>query len=190
MRHAIVLAATLAAFAFSLAMIRDLVGAGSPWFGVMLMMCVLGTAAMARPIFLPAVPAPLHAIRAWERRPGVYRRLFVPTFGALLRRSPLRYLNTDVYLRGDAASAPAVIAQVEAAEAAHWLAGLVLLPYLVIAVQGHRWGTLLALAAVEAAANVYPILHLRWTRGRLEAVLGRRQQKGRPKPPGIVIRPA
>jgi hypothetical protein len=185
-----ILVFSVAAFAFSLAMVRGLVGVASPWFGLLLMMCVLGTAAMARPLFLPRMPPPLRRIRAWERQPGNYRRLLVPAFGSLLRRSPLRYLNSDVYLASRTRDAGAVRAQVEAAEAAHLWAGLVLLPYVVHAALERRWGAAAALAAVEVAANLYPILHLRWTRLRLDGALGRRQQKGRPQPPPVETRPA
>jgi hypothetical protein len=185
-----ILAATLAAFAFSLEMIRRVVGAASPWFGLQLMLCVLGVVAMARPLFLPRVPGPLRTTRPWERHPAHYRRLLVPAFGALLRRTPLRYLNIEVYLHAAAGDGYAVRAQVEAAEAAHWLAGLVLLPYLALAAMERRWGALAVLAAVQVVGNLYPILHLRWTRLRLDAALERRQQRGRPKPPLVDTRPA
>jgi len=168
-------AVAVCAFAFSLHMLRREVGLVSPWFGLLLMLCVLGTFALARPVFLPRMPPPFRSIRAWERGPAAYRGLRVPAFGELLKRPPLRYLNPDVHLRRHRGDVTAVHAQLEAAEAAHFWAAWVLVPYVVVAAVERRWVALAALLAVEIAMNAYPILHLRLTRARVAAVLRRRR---------------
>ncbi|MCU0252792.1 MAG: hypothetical protein MUE61_21585, partial [Vicinamibacterales bacterium] len=70
----------------------------SPWFVFVAMVCVLGLAFVAQPIVMIRMPGPLRAIRTWEARGRVYRALGVPAYGRLLRRTPLRLFNVDVYL--------------------------------------------------------------------------------------------
>lgn len=118
-------------------------------------------------------------IRPWERGSGLYRRLGVSSFGGLLRRTPLRFLNPNVYLRRHGGETAAVEAQAEAAEAAHFWAALVLIPYMCVAIQAARWGALFALLAVEVLGNIYPMLHLRLTRARIEALVHRRDVRAR-----------
>lgn len=167
-----VLAIALAAFAFSLHLVRREIGLASPWFGLLLMFCVLGAFALARPVFVPRMPSPLRAIRGWE--PAADRLLRVSELGGLLKRPPLRYLNPDVHLKRQQGDARAVNAQVEGAEAAHFWAAWVLVPYIADAAVGRRWGALAALLATEIAMNAYPILHLRLTRARIDGLLLRR----------------
>ena len=163
-----VLICMTAAFAFSLVMFQRAVGYASPWFGLMAMFDVLGTVAMMRPIFLLKLPGFLRKTYAWEAK-GI---LGVRAFGALLRGTLLRYLNTLVYL-SRAHDIAAVIAQIEAAELAHYLAVIVLTPYIVLAYRDHSWSAAACLTAVQIGVNVYPILHLRWTRIRLGNVAAR-----------------
>jgi hypothetical protein len=168
------LAIAVGAFALSLDLLRREVGLASPWFGLLLMLCVLGTFGLARPVFLPRMPPPFRSIRSWERGPAAYRGLRVHAFGELLKRPPLRYLNPDVHLRRHRGDVAAVHAQLEAAEAAHFWAAWVLVPYVVDAALERHWLALSALLAVEIAMNAYPILHLRLTRARVGEVLRRR----------------
>jgi Glycosyl-4,4'-diaponeurosporenoate acyltransferase len=163
-RDWIVLIVMVAAFVFSLAMIRRMVGYASPWFGLMLMFDVLGTVAMARPLYLPRLPGFLRTTYAWET--ASCKALGVRAFGSLLRGTILRYLNPMVYL-GRLHDVGAVFAQIESAEVAHYLAAIVLLPYIVLACRDGQWIALALLVAAQLAFNVYPILHLRWTRIRL-----------------------
>jgi hypothetical protein len=166
LRDAVVLAAVIAAFAFSLALLVQATGFTSPWFGVVLMLDALGVIAFARPLFLLKLPRFLRELPVSGRRMGLYEALLVPQFGSVLRRTPLRYLNPMVYLGRDA-DPSRVIAQATSAEAAHYLAIPVLIPYIVHACTRRQWGTVAALVAVEMGSNVYPILHLRLTRLRL-----------------------
>ena len=168
------------AFAFSLLQFGRFFGFRSPWFALDVMLCFLGLVAMARPFYLLPLPRRLGVLQAWETDGRLYRKLGVPQFGTLLRRTPLRFLNRDVYLAASDAARAAVPAQLETAEAAHWGAALLLLPYLLYLVKINWWSALLGMMAVQVFGNVYPILHLRWVRCRLERVANRRSQKPAP----------
>lgn len=170
----VIFMAMVAAFAFALLMLRQVLGVASPWFGLVLMFIATGVVAMVRPIFLPRLPRFLREIRPWEAKGDVYRALGVPGFGTLLRRPPLRSFNTLVYL-GNGQEPSMVIRQVEAAEVAHVAAGIVLLPYLVIAVRQRQVAALAVLLAFEVFFNAYPTMHLRWTRFRLDRIAAARR---------------
>jgi hypothetical protein len=174
-KQVLVLVATVAAFVFSLLMLRQVLGPGSPWMGLMVMLCLLGTARIADPIHQLSMPAALRNVRPWERNGDLYQTLAVPQFGGVLRNTPLRLLNPEVYLsRRDPA---ALVRQLEAAEASHFWAALVLMPWLAWCAAQGRGGAVAILLVVQVVGNVYPILHLRLARGRLERVV-RRQRCG------------
>jgi len=169
----IVLAAVAAAFAFSFVMLRQALGAGSPWLGLLPMFCLLGLAKLAEPLFLLRVPEPIRAVRQSARKSAGHGLPGIAAFGGLLRHPPLRYLNSVVYLARGRPALARTCRLVEAAEAAHLYAVVVLLPWI-----AHVWslgqlGPALVLVLVEAFFNIYPILHLRTVRGRLEHSLQR-----------------
>lgn len=128
-------------------------------------------------------PRPLQNVRYWEVRGDLYRGFGVRAFGVLLRISPLRYLNSAVYLSSRARDLAAVRADIETAEAAHLWAMLLIMPYaFFVAIQG-RWSTLLWLALFNLGINVYPVLHLRFARARLTRVHERKLLLRLPHPP-------
>jgi hypothetical protein len=145
----------------------------SPLFVLTAMICFLGWMATARPLFLPRLPRWLGTVRAWEGRRGPYRLLGVPGFGAVLRQTPLRLLNLDVYLIRSPRDPAGLAAQLEAAEAAHLWDAVLVTPYLVYAGVQHRWAVVFWFVTLQLVVNVYPILHLRMTRGRVQRALGR-----------------
>ena len=71
--------------------------------------------------------------------------------------------------------------EAESAEAAHLWAIVLTIPYLAYAGISHQWTALLLFAAAHLGVNVYPVLHLRLVRGRLQQVLARK--RARPRPP-------
>ena len=174
LRDVLVLLAVALAFGVSLTLFRRVVGFTSPWFALLLMFCFLGLVAFARPLFLLRMPRWLRAVRPWEVRGNLYRVSGVPVFGELLRRTPLRYLQPLVYLKRFPGDPRQVQAQIEGAEAAHFWAGALILPYMVFACVQNWWGVLFWFVVVQGVGNVYPILHLRWVRGRLEKVFARK----------------
>jgi hypothetical protein len=162
------------ATAFSIPTLGRFLGFGSPWLALNLMVCFLGLMALARPFYRLRLPGWLRALRAWETDGRYYRLLAVPQFGVLLRSTPLRLLNRDVYLAAAGGVRSSVLVQLETAEAAHWGAALLLMPYLLSLVKNSRWSMLFWLVAVQVVVNVYPILHLRWVRCRLQRLATRR----------------
>jgi hypothetical protein len=173
-RDLIALSLVAAGFAVSLILFRRAVGVASPWFGIIVMMSVLGLAAFVRPLFLLRLPGFLRRTRDWEATGRLYKRLGVHRFGSLLRRTPLRRLNLFVYLTRTAD--PSVVrAQLESAEAAHVLAAAALVPHTAYAWVHGWWMAAAWLSIVQVTINVYPILHLRWARARID----RFQSRGR-----------
>jgi hypothetical protein len=145
----------------------------SPWFVLAAMICFLGWMSTARPLFLPRLPQWLRTVRSWEGRRGPYRVLGVPAFGAMLRRTPIRLLNLDVYLSRSPRDPAGLAAQLEAAEAAHLWDAVLVVPYMVYAGAERWWAVVCWFVVLQLVANVYPILHLRTARSRLQRALGR-----------------
>ena len=180
LRDVIILLAVAAAFGVSATLFYQAVGLTSPWFALMVMLDFLGLVAVARPLFLLTPPLFLRDVRAWEARGNVYKALGVPTFGTLLRRTPLRYLNLHVYLSRSAADPARVHAEIEGAEAAHFWAAALLVPYMVYACIQHWWSVVAWFMVVQIGANLYPMMHLRWVRARLNRFAGRKLLSRKP----------
>jgi hypothetical protein len=170
--------AAMAAFALSLTMARHAWDVTSPGYGLLVMSAVFGFGAFGRKLFLLKMPFGWRALHAWERRGVVYRRTGVVRFGVMLRRTPLRYLQPLVYLHLRPGEMAAVLAQVEGAEAVHFWAALVLMPYVLLAAIHSRWGVVLGLLVLQLVANLYPLCHLRWVRHRLAMVFSKKSQAG------------
>jgi hypothetical protein len=153
----------------------------SPWFVFVAMVCVLGLAFVAQPIVMLRMPGALRAIRPWEAGGGRYRALGVAAYGTLLRRTPLRLFNRDVYLRAGLRDTPRVVAELEAAEASHFWAAILVVPYMAYLARHGLWTPLAWIALAQAFINVYPIMHLRLTRHRFGVLVSKRlsqRQKG------------
>jgi Glycosyl-4,4'-diaponeurosporenoate acyltransferase len=146
----------------------------SPWFVVTAMICLLGLAFVAQPVVMLRMPWFLRSIRAREVHGGFYRAVGVAAFGRLLRRTPLRLFNMDVYLRNGLADTARVGAELEAAEASHLLAAVLVLPYMIYASLLGWWTALFSVSLAQALINVYPIMHLRLTRHRLDRLAAKR----------------
>ncbi len=168
-KHVAILLAVIAMFAFSAMMMREALGPGSPWMPVMYFLCYLGIAKFAEPIYHLKLPSSLHEVRPWEMRGQVYRRLAVPAFGTLLRDTPIRLVNTSVYVSGPR-DLQRTLRQIESAEAIHFWGALLLMPYLVYCAWRGQWEVFGCLAILQVLGNLYPIMHLRSVRGRLERV--------------------
>ena len=172
-KHVAILLAAALAFGASLLMLGRFVGFASPGMMLMYFLCFLGLANFAEPIWMLRMPPPLRRLRAWELRGGVYERLAVPRFGAMLRNSPLRLLNARVYVARQRHDPQAICRLVESAEAIHFWAGILLLPILAYFAAGRRWLPFCGFLLLQIVGNLYPIMHLRSVRGRLERVCRR-----------------
>jgi hypothetical protein len=162
---------TAVGFAISLALLEQAIGIYSPWLGLLMMCYFLAFAKVAKPVFSFTMPAALEPVRLWERDGTVYRRLQVPAFGRLLRETPLRYLNPNVYIKHRRSSLPEVRRRAEAAEAAHLWAAVLFTPYLGYALLSGRYKVTLIFLLIQVTLNFYPIMHLRMVRGRLDRSL-------------------
>jgi len=158
-------------------MMQQLIGLASPWMVLMLFFCFLGLAKIAEPIYMLKLPRGIRAIRPWELQSDLYRKLAVPQFGTLLKSTPLRLLNTSVYVSRNRRDRSSISRQVESAEAIHFWAAILLLPYLVFGLWQRRWGALAGFAVVEIVGNAYPIMHLRYVRARLAAPANRNERR-------------
>ncbi len=176
LRDIAVLLVVTAGFTASLFLFGRQLGYGSPWFALLFMFCFLGWVRLARPLFILKMPTGLRAVREWELRGVLYRRLAVPGFGELLRGTPLRHLQPEVYLNRHPENPGLVTRELEGAEAAHFWAALLYLPFQVHEFLHHAWTALGWSLLVQIVGNLYPILHLRWIRGRLDRVLNRKRR--------------
>jgi hypothetical protein len=144
------------------------VGYRSPLFAVIAAADALGVVALTRPAFHWGLPAFLRSAREWERTGRLYRLLGVPQFGALLRRPPLRYLNTMVYVRGHGAELAQVRSSILDAEGAHFWAVMLTIPLIGYDLSRGWWDSVLGVLAFHIALNAYPTFHLRSVRIRIE----------------------
>jgi len=166
--HALILAAVVVAFGVSFRLLSDVIGIDSPWLALLLMFYFLAISRVAEPLLRMRMPEALRALRPWERRRDVHRRLGVVRFGTLLRRSPLSFLNPAVYLdRGDKDPARVRI-QIESSEASHFWAAVLFALYIGFAGLKGMWSVVVWFVLAQLVVNVYPILHLRYVRARLD----------------------
>jgi 1,4-dihydroxy-2-naphthoate octaprenyltransferase len=173
--HALTLLAVLLVFGMSFELLRRVIGITSPWLVLLLMFYFLGLAKVAEPLFKLRMPRGLRPLRPWELEGAVYRRCRVLEFGRMLRRTPLRYLNAAVYIDGQRRDSLQVRLRTESAEATHFWAAVLLLPYIALAGLSGRWKVVAWFSLAQLLVNVYPILHLRYVRGRLDRALRRSQ---------------
>lgn len=167
------LLATAIGFGVCFFMLQRVIGANSPWLGLLLMFFFMGLAKIAQPLFMLGLPRILIQVRAWETTGPAYGRLGVYAFGRTLRNTPLRYCNTSVYLPGRRRDLASLYRQAASAEAIHFWAMILFTPYIVfVALQGQIRVVAIFLL-IQLLLNVYPILHLRTLRGRLDQLFSR-----------------
>lgn len=171
--HALALLAVMLAFGVSFVLLGRVIGVTSPWLVLLLMFYFLGIAKVAEPLFMLKIPSALRPLRYWEREGDVYRRLGVFSFGRLLRQTPLRYLNSAVYLDRECRQPLQVRLQAESAEATHFWAAVLFTPYVALAAITGKWSIVTWFSLAQVLVNVYPILHLRHARGRLDRTIRR-----------------
>ena len=174
LRRAVVFCAMAVAFATCFLMLREVIGSESPWLGLLLMFYFLGLAKFGEPFFVLRMPRFIRDVRAWEAMGTTYQRLGVQRFGQLLRASPNRFLNTGVYLASGQRDLRSLYWYAASSEANHFWAALLFTPYIAFVwAQGQR-GVATLFLLIQVLFNVYPILHLRLLRGRLDAMFAKR----------------
>jgi hypothetical protein len=176
LKGASTLVAVAAFFGVCSWLLASVIGFDSPWLGLLLMFQLMGLAKVAEPLFVLPLPPGLRDVEPDVADSATYRRLGVSGFGALLRNTPLRHLNASVY-RAEGRSLAQLQRQAASAEATHFWAALLFIPYIGwIAIRGDVIEAAF-FVAVQLAFNVYPILHLRVVRARLQRIEHRRNRE-------------
>lgn len=155
-------------FATCLYLLADVIGFSSPWLGLLMMFNFMGLAKVAEPLVVLRMPRALQAVGPGTLNGRAYRWLGVRGFGDLLRNTPLRYLNNSVYRLGDRQSLARLKRQAESAEATHFWAAVLFTPYIAYVWSRGFVMESFVLIAVQIVFNVYPILHLRVVRARVD----------------------
>lgn len=171
--HVLALLALVSVFGVSVALLGTVIGSTSPWLALLLMFDFLALAKFAEPLVVLRVPRSLSRLRHWELEGKIQRRLGVIGFGRLLRQTPLRHLNAQVYLGRPRRDPHRVRARAASSEASHFWAAVLFTPCIAIAAVGGKWNIVAWFALAQVLVNVYPILHLRYIRGRLDRTIRR-----------------
>lgn len=183
LKGAVAVVMLTAIFATSFAAVYKVFGGGSSAVAFLATMAPMGLLRFVQQVHGFGTPAYFQRLRDWEHSAARQRKLGVLAWAWTLRHSPLRWLNSLVYLRRRPESPAFVLAQVQAAEACHFWAFFAALPYLAYAVLHTWWTAVLVVCVVQVFGNVYPYLHLRYTRARLSGFIIRSTEraKGRTK---------
>jgi hypothetical protein len=176
--HALVLLSVVLVFGASFALLSTVIGITSPWLALLLMFYFLGIAKIAEPLYVLRMPGALYQLRPWEKKGDILRRLRVPGFGKLLGYTPLRYLNAGVYLAYQRGDVVKLRRQIESSEAAHFWAAALFTPFIAVVALSGRWGFVACFSFAQILVNIYPILHLRYIRGRLDRTFRRGGGRG------------
>jgi hypothetical protein len=168
-RGAVLIVGSLAA-ASSLMFFERAFGPWSAAFAALVVVVATSWTALLQALF--RLPQPGRA----PIRPGELKLLRspwsgVPEFGAFLRRTPLRRLGGSVFLERH--NAGIVLEALRENESTHTWAVLMSIPWLGILALNGLWLAAAAGLAVHLPLNIYPILHVRLARARIEKV-GRR----------------
>jgi len=160
-----------AVFTVTLPFLYKTLGGASPGFAFIVTLAPMGVMRYVHPVRRVGTPSFFHRLRDREYRPARARRIGLVAFAWFLRHSPLRLLNTSVYLRRWPGSPALVLTHVLEAEASHFWAFFAAMPYLAFALFHGWWAGFTVGWAVQICGNIYPYLHLRYTRSRLDAVI-------------------
>lgn len=171
--HVLGLLALVSFLGLSLVLLGRVIGSTSPWLALLLMFYFLATAKFAEPLIVLRMPRSLFALRPWEVKGRFLRRAGVLRFGRLLRETPLRHLNARVYLGESRRDPQRIRFQAASAEACHFWAAVLFMPFIAVAAVVGRWSIAVWFLLAQLLVNVYPILHLRYIRGRLDRAIDR-----------------
>ena len=163
-----------ALFGVCFAMWARAMGIRSPWLGLFSMFYFMGTAKSAEPLVMFRMPPALRAVDPSFARQDWQNHWGIRSFGTLLRKTPLRYLNSSVYLPSREQSFSELSRKIESAEAIHFWAALLFTPYIVYILSRDLFAVAALFVLIQVVFNVYPILHLRFVRARLSRLQGRR----------------
>ena len=172
-QHVLALLALVSVFGTSIVLLGTVIGSTSPWLALLLMFYFQAVAKFAEPLVVLRIPRSLYRLRHWELEGKFLRRLGIIGFGRLLRETPLRYLNARVYLDRPRRDVHRIRAQAASAEATHFWAAVLFMPCIAVAAVGGKWNIVAWFSLAQVLGNVYPVLHLRYTRARLDRTIRR-----------------
>lgn len=154
-------------------------GGGSAVFAFVVTLAPMGLLRFVHQVHGFRTPGYFRRLREWEHSAERQRKLGVLAWAWILRHSPLRLLNSLVYLKRRPESPAFVLLQVEAAEACHFWAFFAALPYLAYALLHECWVAVVVVCVVQIVGNAYPYLHLRYTRCRLSGFIIRSTERAK-----------
>jgi Glycosyl-4,4'-diaponeurosporenoate acyltransferase len=172
LRIAVLLSGSVA-FVVSLLLFAKALGARSVVFAVTVTVLVAAWTGMFHTVVPLGLPASILKVRKREFTVLRWRWTGVALFGLALRTTPLRHLGGSVYLAQCANDSARVLRGLQEAEEIHIWSVLLCFPWLVFWCMQGLWFSAASSLAVHALLNVYPILHLRLTRGRMERYAAR-----------------
>ena len=150
------------------------VGLNSPLTAFCAVCTALGIVVVNSSTIHWSLPKALKPIRVWEASGAAYILLGISVYGALLRRPPFRSFNTSVYVGAHRADLGKTYAGILKAETAHFWALTFTAPLICYEITCQYWHGLVWLILFNALFNIYPGLHLRKVRARLEPLMIRR----------------
>lgn len=168
MVQAAVLIAGTAAFVLALVLFARVFDARSAVFAITATMMVGSWTAVIQTVRPLRLPSAMKEVGPRESEVLRQRWTGIRLFGTVLRRTPLRYLGGAVYLRQCANGPSGVLQGIQAAEEVHVWALLLCLPALIYWGIQAWWASVAASLLVHTVLNVYPVLHLRLTRARIQ----------------------
>jgi hypothetical protein len=152
-------------------LLAQAIGFTSPWLILLLMFYAMAIAKLAEPLVMLRLPMALRDIRQWEKSGNIHRWLAIHRFGMILRNSPLRRFNPDVYV--ESMDLRCLHRRIASGEAIHFWAAVLFTPYIAFVYLTGQARVASIFLLVQLLVNIYPILHLRVVRQRLEILLTR-----------------
>jgi len=153
-------------------------GAGFAFIVTWLSMCWLS---LVGKVIVWRLPAGYYRIRPFERGGRLYRRLGVRILKRLLRRGVMTVFNPTLYLPAvrDAEGLSRLEREMRAAETAHVLMFLLILPVIGHAVIRGWWGAAGWTLLFDVLINAYPVMLQRYNRDWVGELIARQRPAGR-----------
>jgi hypothetical protein len=113
----------------------------------------------------------------WEKEGEIYARTGARAFRWVLLHSPLGWINPHLHLSASRADCDRLLREMNTSEGVHWLTCAVSVVLALRYISGDYAVYGYALLLVRIPFDLYPIMLLRWNRGRVCRVLRRYQPR-------------
>jgi hypothetical protein len=128
----------------------------------------------------------LFSLARWEKEGEIYGGTGVRAFRWVLLHSPLGWINPNLHLSASRADCDRLLREMNTSEGVHWLTCAVSVVLAIRYLFGEYAMYGYAMLLVRIPFDLYPILLLRWNRGRVCRVLRRHQLRSAQSIHGIV----